>query len=242
MKARLETKHPRIRCQQCGDARVIAVCHHCGAALCAEHGRETAGRVGLSVEFTGLDLDPGRGAHCGRCAHTLTEPMSLAPVLGLVIGGVVVGGAGLSLGAAVVGLGGLLLLAGGVAALMRSQQWQHLKARRPEFPALPQLRSFEVRETLRARQELQADGRSTVAVLEATGRASVLATQSRSNRTSASVKSTHCPCAACPIRSQPHCLPFQPWGSGWVGTTRTRASSATRRARIAGVASVLWSS
>jgi hypothetical protein len=183
MKARLETKHPRIRCQQCGDARVIAVCHHCGAALCAEHGRETAGRVGLSVEFTGLDLDPGRGAHCGRCAHTLTEPMSLAPVLGLVIGGVVVGGAGLSLGAAVVGLGGLLLLAGGVAALMRSQQWQHLKARRPEFPALPQLRSFEVRETLRARQELQADGRSTVAVLEATGRASVLATLTDMDRT-----------------------------------------------------------
>jgi hypothetical protein len=182
MNARLETKHPRIRCQQCGDARVAAVCHHCGAALCAQHEREAGASLGQSFEFTRLNLDPERAAHCRKCTHSVPNPISLALVLSLVIGGVVVGVAGLAMGPVVVGLGGILLLAGGGVALMRSQQWQQIRAQRPEFSALPQLRSFEVQETLRARQQLQADGRSVMEVLDATGRANVLATLNEMDR------------------------------------------------------------
>jgi hypothetical protein len=68
------------------------------------------------------------------------------------------------------------------------------------------------------------------------------ARQSGERRTSASVKRSHSPVAASPIRWQPHCLPFHPSGSGAVGSARTRPSRATSDDRIAGVRSVLWSS
>ena len=58
-------------------------------------------------------------------------------------------------------------------------------------------------------------------------------------RTSASVNSSHAASLACPMRSQPHCLPFQPSGSDRVGTRTNPACFNAKRSRMSGVSSVL---
>ena len=58
-------------------------------------------------------------------------------------------------------------------------------------------------------------------------------------RTSASVNSSHAASLACPMRSQPHCLPFQPSGNACVGTRTNPPCFNAKRSRMLGVSSVL---
>ncbi|GAA4475211.1 hypothetical protein [Phytohabitans houttuyneae] len=187
MTEKLVEHAPRVRCYECGNAAIVAMCHHCRRPMCEQHSppafrqgstlvRTPAGAEEArpaSKEFAGLGLGGLREAvyHCKEHDHLVRG----LPLRWILIGaGIGALGFLLLFASAVVGV--LFLLAGaataGIPLLMHRMSAANLT--RPPLPLVPQVHNVGAVERLAGyvRIENEAykwvvaalDGRLTVAM------------------------------------------------------------------------------
>ncbi|MEM9564488.1 MAG: hypothetical protein AAGA93_17830 [Actinomycetota bacterium] len=161
---------PIARCKVCGDAAIVAVCHHCGAALCHDHG--TNGAPG-SREFRGLGLArKGRGEdpiHCADCVHRI---LSTGEMVILSAVGALPAVLAFALSASLpVRIGALAVVPVVVAALLVEWIGQRREEHLPRCPVVPGVENEQIVETYRYSSMLSDDGAWKHQTLEAGGSA-----------------------------------------------------------------------
>ncbi|MEW5988032.1 MAG: hypothetical protein AB1791_15475 [Chloroflexota bacterium] len=185
-------KAPLTRCYICGSLEVVAVCHHCGRAMCQTH-RPTSkwlARWLPRFEFRGLNVEPvdaaAGGGHCQDHRHGALSRLWLSvPWLGLgitlllpVTGAVLIlGNRGvlplLELRQRAVALALILLTTLAPGLLLHILRRSQLKAGRPPLPIVGQGLTIEAEESITGAIELDRNGRHRVRLLEAKGQIDV---------------------------------------------------------------------
>jgi hypothetical protein len=179
---------PQTRCYRCGSRRIHTVCHRCARPMCEEHSEVVATRHGRPViaEFAGLGLEdtPCGDApiHCEDHRHVVRRPRHWVTATGgvlAVVGLVFAVGGRPWRGLLVIAVGLMVALAGMIAYRLRAEA---AALARPVLPLFPRFDRVKVRETLRARITLDADGKYHATVEPATGCLSIAATFGREDR------------------------------------------------------------
>jgi hypothetical protein len=157
-----------VGCYRCGKTDIYSMCHHCGKAMCKEHGtkafRQGSNKVHeptaktASAEYGGLNLSPAQAAvyHCKEHEHTVGEPGGLT-VIGIVIAviGIIV-----AIFAPVPGIV-ILLIGAGIAAydiVKKRQDQATAVTTAPDLPLFPHMRAARVTEYLTGGVKLTKDG------------------------------------------------------------------------------------
>ena len=174
MTVEIVSRSPRTRCYSCGRPKVDMICHHCGRAICNEHG-PTPIPEGHSIEnpeFTDLGLERTAvgetGIHCDYCVHYVRSYKwmfslgTIVGVLGLII---LVVGISAQESTAIV-IGALVTLAGvglGVwgNSLQRNRYWQKIIDSRPPLPVIGKIQSVSIAESIHGQIALDAVGKYT---------------------------------------------------------------------------------
>lgn len=159
------------RCYECGSSPVFALCHHCWRPGCKKHVRPSP-RWARKIlrEGRGPVLAKAPAYHCGGCAHrkALTARITWR-WLAIGLGGAALAVAGLVTVPMRLTVGAILLLTGGLSALVAMLHvWRGVaRARRalPE-PLLPKAVDVELTEELRGEITLEGEGDAYRTVLK----------------------------------------------------------------------------
>ena len=99
METKLIKQGAQVRCYYCGSTKVIALCHHCGRPMCAEHGpvKSRLRWFTENREYKGLSLGKWplkeqEGAHCEFHVHSTLNyrRVMLAPGIAILLAGLLV--------------------------------------------------------------------------------------------------------------------------------------------------------
>jgi hypothetical protein len=173
MTVEIVSRAPRTRCYFCGRPEVDMICHHCGRAICGEHGPTPIpeGRTIENPEFTDIDLGHTAvgetGVHCENCIHHV-RTFKWMFFLGATIGalGIIALVAGFSAEDMPITIGALAMLAGiglvvwGIS-LQRGRYRNEIIDSRPPFPVIGKIQSVSVVESIHGRITLDEEGKYT---------------------------------------------------------------------------------
>jgi hypothetical protein len=186
MTIEIVSQAPRTRCYFCGQAKVDMICHHCGRAICDEHGPTPIPeeRSIENPEFTDLDLSHTAigetGIHCENCIHYVRSHkwmLSLGAIVGVFGLIVLFGGISAEEGTAIaIGvlamLAGIGLVAWGIA-LQRDRYRQEIIDSRPPLPVIGKIQAVSVAESVHGRITLDAEGKYTTQADQPQGKATL---------------------------------------------------------------------
>lgn len=169
MKLERKARGTSAHCYDCGSMDIVAVCHHCGRPMCAEHATFADVSEG-TTEFTGLDLDNVIAWHCLEHDHTVDGGMRWVVLSGS--GAVVVGIICLLLakywvGGSFAAVGGIASVLGYVISRRRRKLAGHA---RPPFPLAPTVVSVGLTERVHATIRFDGDTDYQVTPGSTTGR------------------------------------------------------------------------
>ena len=167
----IEPRASVARCYECGSSPVFALCHHCWRPGCKKHVRPSprwARKIRREGRGPGLAKAPVY--HCGGCAHrkALTAGTTWRWLV-IVLGGAALAVAGIVTVRLSLTVGAILLLTGGLSALVAMLHvWRGVaRARTPlPVPLLPKAVDVELTEELRGEITLEGEGDEYRTVLE----------------------------------------------------------------------------
>ncbi len=151
------TAEPVSRCKICGDAAVVAVCHHCAAALCATHAINGASGSRefrrLDARRRGRDHEPN---HCADCVHRILSAGDIGLMLALTV---VLAGLVFVVAPTWIRVVALVMVAATALALFFVANRQRRDERLDRCSVMPEVENERIVETYRYRSTLSAEGR-----------------------------------------------------------------------------------
>jgi len=196
MQAEIIPRVPETECYICGNSEAKHLCHHCGRAMCTNHGPFTPPKsfryfrraenreyIDLAMEET---VGGAEGAHCEYCNHYITsfEPtLYLLVLFGvvLIITGLFVESTWRATGYYVLGIA---LVGASIWAVFveKLRSFDKMREQRPLFPVVGRFPSIVMNELLKGNLTLSSDGQYSVGSIQVSGNLDFLLELSRDDR------------------------------------------------------------
>jgi hypothetical protein len=173
MKTRIISRIPETECYICESTAIEKVCHHCGRAMCSEHGpfKPPTSQwyyIIENLEYTELDLEVeerqkgNEGIHCEHCVHHI---ISFEPIFRLLIaigalsifGGIFSAFPGLFIRLFIFGVA-IIGISVGIIYIDRKDRLYGMLARRPPLPVMGRFPSIGVHESVKGAIALDRTG------------------------------------------------------------------------------------